>query len=198
MGALSDTLSVPVLGVFISGRGSNFQAIHQAIQSGVLSARIGLVISDRDADGLVYANANNLPCVVCPRSDFSTQADHDAAMLEQCKRAQVNWIVLAGYMRILSAGFLAKYPDKVLNIHPSLLPKFKGLYPQRQALAAGESESGCTVHYVIPEVDSGPIILQHRVPIHDGDTEAQLSARILEEEHKAYVAALKIVLGDDE
>ncbi len=196
MGSLDVPVPCPTLGVFISGRGSNFQAIHQAILSGSLSAKIGLVLSDRDAAGLSYANTHQIPTVICRPSDYSTREAHDTAMLTQCQDAQADWIVLAGYMRILSAEFLSNYSNRVLNIHPSLLPKFKGLHPQRQALAAGEVESGCTVHYVVPEVDSGPIILQRRVPIKSGDTEAQLGARILEEEHKAYVAALKTVLGE--
>ncbi|MBD97797.1 phosphoribosylglycinamide formyltransferase [bacterium] len=196
MGPVNINDQCPKLAIFISGRGSNFQSIHRAIQSGELVASIALVVSDRRAEGLGYANAHNLPFIMCQRCDYETQLEHEADVLKHCKHAGIDWIVLAGYMRILSAQFLAEYPEKVVNIHPSLLPKFKGLHPQRQALSSGETESGCTVHYVIPDVDSGPIILQRRVPIYAGDTEAQLSARILHEEHTAYVAALNTVLGE--
>ncbi len=179
------------LGVLLSGRGSNFVAIAHAIAEGrIPDAEIALVVSNvADAPGLDAARGRALPTVL-QLSKGVPREEHDARMIEHLQAAQVDWIVLAGYMRVLTPAFIAAFPNRILNIHPSLLPDFPGLHPQRQALAAGVPTSGCTVHFVDEQVDHGEIILQRTVPVLAGDTEASLSARILAEEHQAYPEAI--------
>jgi phosphoribosylglycinamide formyltransferase-1 len=178
------------LGILLSGRGSNFRAIHQAILSGQLSAEIACVLSNvPSAAGLAYAREQRLPAFALesrgvPRSEFDAQL---AAILT---REKVDLVCLAGYMRILTPEFVSYFPDRILNIHPSLLPAFPGLHAQRQALAYGVKISGCTVHYVDAGVDTGRILLQTAVPVLDDDTEESLSDRILEQEHKLYPVAI--------
>jgi phosphoribosylglycinamide formyltransferase-1 len=185
------------IAVLLSGRGSNFEAIADAVASGAIPrSEIVAVLSDvEDAVGLQKARRRGLPAHAVDRRRFSRRADHERAVLDLLGAARPDLICLAGYMRVLSPEFVAAYPGKILNIHPSLLPKFPGLFPQRQALEAGASESGCTVHIVDERVDAGPIVVQRKVPILPGDTEESLSERILEVEHRAYPEAIRKVLG---
>ncbi|HKD11433.1 MAG TPA: phosphoribosylglycinamide formyltransferase [Thermoanaerobaculia bacterium] len=185
------------IAVLLSGRGSNFEAIADAVSSGAIPrSEIVAVLSDvEDAIGLRKARRRGLNAHAVDRRRFSRRADHERAVLDVLGAARPDLICLAGYMRVLSPEFVAAYPGKILNIHPSLLPKFPGLHPQRQALEAGAIESGCTVHIVDERVDAGPIVVQRRVPILPGDTEESLSERILEEEHRAYPEAIRKVLG---
>ena len=179
------------LGVLASGRGSNFLAVQEEIQAGTLDAEIVLLVSDREqAPALQLAGERGIPTLHLPydRSD-RLAFDHPAA--DALQEAGCDLILLAGYMRILTADFIQRFPGKILNIHPSLLPSFKGLHPQRQALEAGVKFSGCTVHVVTPELDDGPIIAQAVVPVLEDDTEEALAARILQEEHKIYAEAIR-------
>ena len=183
------------LGILLSGRGSNFQAIHRAIQSGALKAEIACVISNvPDAGGVTYAREHQLP-VHALASKGIARADFDAQVLEILKAAQVDLICLAGYMRLLSKGFIAAYAGRILNIHPSLLPSFPGLHAQKQALEHGVKITGCTVHLVDEGLDTGPILAQAAVPVLEGDTEETLSARILAEEHRLYPATIQAFLA---
>lgn len=184
------------IAIFISGRGSNMQSIVKACQSGEIPAETSIIISNRaDAAGLDFAQSKNIPTAVINHKDFSDRTAFEDALNEALRPHAIDLICLAGFMRVLTDHFIAKWPNKILNIHPSLLPKFKGLHPQKQALEAGENESGCSVHYVVPELDSGPVILQKAVPIIAGDTEESLSARILEQEHIAYPQAIRKILA---
>lgn len=179
------------LGVLASGRGSNFQAIQREIEQGALDARITLLLSDRaDAPALEIARVHGI------RAEALAYDKHDRAAFERqaadlLEAAGCEWIVLAGFMRILTPVFLERFGGRILNIHPSLLPSFKGLHPQRQALEAGVKFSGCTVHLVTRELDDGPILAQAVVPVFDADTEATLAARILEQEHRIYPEAIR-------
>ena len=179
------------LGILLSGRGSNFLAIHRAIADGRLpNAQIALVLSNvATAPGLQAARDLGLSTAL-QISRGTPREVHDAHMIAHLRAARVDWVVLAGYMRVLSPAFIAAFRNRIVNIHPSLLPAFPGLHPQQQALAAGATESGCTVHLVDEQVDPGAILLQRSVPILPTDTEATLSARILQQEHVAYPEAL--------
>lgn len=182
------------LAVFLSGRGSNFAAIHQAIEDERLDAEIVAVISNRgDAPGIAKARQWGLPAHVIDNRDFESRDAHERKIAEVLSAARPDFIALAGYMRLLSATFIARYRNRIVNIHPSLLPAFPGVDAQAQAIAHGVKISGCTVHFVDELLDSGPIIVQRAVEVRDHDTEATLSARILEQEHVAYVAALQIL-----
>jgi len=183
------------LAVLLSGRGSNFEAICDAIADGrIPHAAIVAVISDvADAPGLNRAVERGLPAFPIPRGEL-TRHEHETQILKILDSAGVDLVCLAGYMRILSPEFVARWKGRILNIHPALLPKFPGLNVQRRALEAGETEAGCTVHFVDEGTDTGQIVLQRRVRIHPGDTEEALSARILAEEHKAYPEAIARVL----
>jgi phosphoribosylglycinamide formyltransferase 1 len=179
------------LAVLLSGRGSNFEAIHDAIRRGELPASIVAVISNRaDAPGIARAESYGYPAHVLPHKAFATRAAHEEAVVQLLDEARPDFIVLAGYMRLLSAGFVERYASRILNIHPSLLPAFPGVDAQAQAVAYGVKVSGCTVHFVDEHLDAGPIIVQRAVEVRDDDTAESLSARILEEEHAAYVDAL--------
>jgi phosphoribosylglycinamide formyltransferase-1 len=183
------------IAVLLSGRGSNFLALHSAIERGELPARIALVVSNvESAPGLERARALGLPTALVRHGESPSRAAHDRRMLEALAAAGVEWVCLAGYLRLLSPEFLAGFRERVLNVHPSLLPAFPGLHAQRQALAAGVRVSGCTVHLVDEGLDSGPIVVQRAVPVVDGDDEAALAARILVEEHRAYPEALRRLL----
>ena len=184
------------LAVLLSGRGSNFEAIADAVESGrIPNAEIVAVISDvADARGLARARERGLPAFSVEREQFGRRADHERAILAILDESRPDVLCLAGYMRILSPQFVDRWRGRILNIHPSLLPKYRGLSPQKRALEAGEGESGCTVHIVDEGTDTGPIVLQKRVPIVPGDTEATLSARILEKEHEAYPEAIVQIL----
>jgi phosphoribosylglycinamide formyltransferase 1 len=185
------------LGVLLSGRGSNFLAIQGAIARGELPATIALVIANvTDAPGLARARELGLPAQAIPHRGEPDRASHERRVLAALAEAEVEWVCLAGYMRLLSPAFLAAYRERVLNIHPSLLPAFPGTDSQRQALAHGVKVSGCTVHLVDEGLDSGPIVVQRAVPVADADTVETLAARILEEEHRAYPEALRLLLTE--
>jgi phosphoribosylglycinamide formyltransferase-1 len=186
------------LAVLLSGRGSNFEAIADAVDAGrIPDARIGAVVSDvARARGLARARERGLPAHDVLRSRFASRADHEAAVTRILEDARADLVCLAGYMRILSPDFVARWRGRILNIHPSLLPKYPGVSPQRRAIEAGESVSGCTVHFVDEGTDTGPIVLQRVVPIVAGDTEESLSGRILEQEHVLYPEAIVKVLEE--
>lgn len=180
------------LAVLLSGRGSNFQAIHEAIRRGELEAEIACVISNRpDAPGIARAREYGYETHILDHKTFANRAAHEAEVLRVLDAARPDYIVLAGYMRLLSAPFVERYRNRILNIHPSLLPAFPGVDAQAQALKHGVKISGCTVHLVDENLDAGPILVQRAVPVLPTDTVETLSARILEEEHRAYVEALK-------
>ncbi len=184
------------LAVLLSGRGSNFEAIADAVAAGrIPDAEIVAVISDvAEAPGLARARARGLPSHAVDRKAIPSRRDREREMLAILDRARPDLVCLAGYMRVLSPEFVGRFRGRILNIHPALLPKFPGLDAQRRAIEAGEKESGCTVHFVDEGTDTGPIVLQKRVPILPGDTEESLSARILEREHEAYPEAIARVL----
>lgn len=184
------------IGVLLSGRGSNFLALHAAIQRGGIPARIVLVLSNvADAPGLARARELGIPAEAIPHQGQPRAAQEDR-VLEALRRADVEWVCLAGYMRLLSPAFVAAFPRRILNIHPSLLPAFPGLDAQEQSLAHGVKVSGCTVHLVDEGLDSGPIVVQRSVPVLDADTPGTLAARILEQEHLAYPEALRRLLTE--
>lgn len=185
------------LAVLLSGRGSNFEAIAEAVESGAIpDAEIVAVLSDvPEAAGLERARRRGLPAFAVDRGKFGSRREYEAEILGILEEAKPDLICLAGYMRILSPDFVARYRGRILNIHPALLPKFRGLHAQRRALEAGETVSGCTVHFVDEGTDTGPVILQKTVPVLPGDTEENLSDRILVEEHKAYPEAITLVLS---
>jgi phosphoribosylglycinamide formyltransferase-1 len=185
------------LGILLSGRGSNFLALQAAIERGELPAEIALVASNlAEAPGLARARDLGLPAVALPHRGERDREAHEEKVLAVLRGAEVEWVCLAGYMRLLSPGFLAAFPRRILNIHPSLLPAFPGVDAQAQALAHGVKVSGCTVHLVDEGLDSGPIVVQRVVPVLDGDTPAALAARILEQEHAAYPEALRRLLTE--
>lgn len=183
------------LAILLSGRGSNFEAICDAIADGrIPNAAIVAVISDvADAPGLNRAVERGLNAFPIPREGLSRR-QHEDKVLKILDAFETDLVLLAGYMRLLSPRFVEHYRGRILNIHPALLPKYPGLHVQRRALEAGEAEAGCTVHFVDEGTDSGPIVLQRRVPILPGDTEETLSERILKEEHRAYPEAIAQVL----
>ena len=185
------------LGILISGRGSNMKAIVAACAAGRLPARVAVVISNvAGAPGVAWAREHGVDTAVVPQCDFDGREAHDRALIERLRAAGVDWVCLAGYMRLLSPVFVGAFPNRILNIHPALLPAFPGLHGQRQALEHGVKVSGCTVHLVDVELDHGPIVTQRVVPVLDADDEASLSARILEQEHLAYPEALARLLGE--
>lgn len=186
-------ISPPRLAVLGSGKGSNFVALQEAILAGKLNAQIVLVVSDLpDAAILARAAAFGLDTAMLPPSPFRTRLgpEGEAALLELLRRHAVEWVILAGYMRVVKEPLLSAFPNRIVNIHPSLLPAFKGLRAWEQALAAGVPETGCTVHFVNRDVDAGEIIAQHRVPVLASDTPETLHARIQAAEHELYPAAL--------
>lgn len=183
------------LGILLSGRGSNFEAIAKNVSAGVIpEARIAVVISNRpDAGGLGIAGKLGLTALVIP-SKGKEREEHDREVAAALRQHKVDLICLAGYMRLLSPWFVKQFPRAILNIHPSLLPAFPGLEAQEQAFAYGVKVSGCTVHFVDEELDHGPIIVQRTVTVLDDDDEHTLAARILEQEHIAYSEAIRMVL----
>lgn len=198
-GAMMDAEHVPALGVLVSGRGSNLVAILDAIERGALRARVGIVISSRpDAPALAYAIERGIPTAVIVPRDYGSRAEAGAAIVAALRRAEVELVVLAGYKPILDACVVQAFPQRILNIHPSLLPAFAGGMaprPQAEALAAGVKLSGCTVHFVTEAVDAGPIIAQAAVPVLDDDTVETLSERILTQEHRLLPEAIALVLS---
>jgi phosphoribosylglycinamide formyltransferase-1 len=184
------------LGILLSGRGSNFIAIADSIEAGrIPDARIAVVISNKaDAPGIATARQRGLNAVVIP-SKGRPREEHDREVVAALKQAGVELVCLAGYMRLLSPWFVQQFPQRILNIHPSLLPAFPGLEAQEQAFAYGVKVSGCTVHFVDEELDHGAIIVQKTVPVLDTDDEHTLAERILEQEHVAYTEAINVVLS---
>src|SRR6266568_1612680 len=183
------------IGVLLSGRGSNFVALADSISAGrIPNAEIAIVVSNREgAAGIDRARARGLATRVIPSKGLEREP-YDRQVVAALREANVDLVCLAGYMRLLSPFFVTAFPQRILNIHPSLLPSFPGLESQRQALEYGVKFAGCTVHFVDENLDAGPIILQATVPVLDGDTETTLSEKILKEEHRIYSQAVNIVL----
>lgn len=187
----------PKVGILLSGRGSNFKAIAQNVQAGKLDCEIAIVFSNKpNAPGLQEAEAMGLPSAAISSAGMD-RVEYDRKVAALLEEHQVDWICLAGYMRLLSGEFVARFPGRILNIHPSLLPAFPGLDAQHQALAHGVKVTGCTVHLVDENLDSGPILMQTAVPVRDDDTVESLSERILAAEHRIYSEALAWVLRGD-
>jgi phosphoribosylglycinamide formyltransferase-1 len=183
--------------ILISGRGSNMEAIVRAQQADAWPARIAAVISNKpDAKGLAFAQANGIPTAVVPNKEFPTREAFDAALQATIDSFEPDLVVLAGFMRILTAPFVEHYAGRMLNIHPSLLPLFPGLHTHRQALDAGVEEHGATVHFVTAELDHGPAVIQARIPVLPGDTEDSLAERLLAEEHVIYPQAVRLFIED--
>lgn len=184
------------IAILISGRGSNMQALVSAVQRGQVPADVRLVLSNRaDAAGLEWAQAEGIPTAVVSHRDFVDRSAYDRALVARLRESGVEWVCLAGFMRLLGKGFCDGFPNRVLNIHPSLLPSFPGVDAQAQALAHGVTVTGATVHFVTPELDAGPIVLQAPVLVRPDDTVERISARILEVEHQLYPTALAAVLS---
>jgi phosphoribosylglycinamide formyltransferase 1 len=183
------------LGILLSGRGSNFLAIADYIAAGKLEAEIAVVISNRaDAPGIERARERGLNVVVLP-SKGTPREEHDRHMGDALEKAGVDFVVLAGYMRLLSASFIQRFPQRIVNIHPSLLPAFPGLDAQKQAFDYGVRFAGCTVHFVDEQLDHGAILVQKAIKVLPTDTEHSLAERILEQEHIAYTEALRILVS---
>ena len=195
----------PRIVVLISGRGRNLEAIHQAIECGELNAEIVLVASNKTrAPGLGYARLAGLPTVAIAPRAFADRESYDSALARRVAAARPDWVVLAGFMRVLSDAFIAPFAGRIVNIHPSLLPKYKGLHTHARALAAGDTHHGASVHLVIPALDEGPVVRQGRIRITAGDTEQTLADRVLDRiERPLYAAALadlfeaRVTAGDD-
>jgi len=184
------------LGILISGRGSNMQSISRACASGEVPAEVAVVVSNRaDAAGLTWAAEQGIPTSVLSHREFNSREEHDEAIVTALRAAGAEWICLAGYMRLLSKVLIDAYPNRILNIHPSLLPSFPGLHGQRDAFEYGVAVSGCTVHIVDLELDHGPIVVQRAVPVAGCADADALADRILVEEHRAYPEALAKLLG---
>jgi phosphoribosylglycinamide formyltransferase 1 len=182
------------LGILISGRGSNLQALIDACKNENFPAQISVVISNvADVFGLERAKAANIPTETVPHKNYKTREDFEKAIQKILMAAKVDVVCLAGFMRIVTPGFISKWPGRMINIHPSLLPDYKGLHTHERVLQDGKKETGCTVHYVIPEMDSGPIIVQKTVHILPDDTPSTLAERVLAQEHVAYPEAVRIV-----
>ncbi len=183
------------IGVLLSGRGSNFEALAESIAAGKIpGAEIAIVLSNREnAPGLERARARGIAVRAIPSKGLEREA-YDKLVVAALNEVAVDLVCLAGYMRLISPYFVAQFPNRILNIHPSLLPAFPGLEAQRQALEHGAKISGCTVHFVDENLDAGPIVMQAAVPIEDTDTVDTLSAKILREEHRIYAEAVRIVL----
>jgi phosphoribosylglycinamide formyltransferase-1 len=183
------------IGVLLSGRGSNFEALADSVGAGrIPGAEIAVVVSNREgAPGIERANARKIPTRVIPSKGLEREV-YDRQVVAVLREFEVDLVCLAGYMRLLSPFFVASFPNRILNIHPSLLPSFPGLESQRQALEYGVKFAGCTVHFVDENLDAGPIVLQAAVPVRDDDTEETLPSRILAEEHRIYTEAVRIVL----
>lgn len=186
------------LGVLISGRGSNLQSLIDAIAERRLNATIAVVISNKeDAGGLERARAAGIEAIVVSHRGWGSREEYDRALAHELRQRTVDVVCLAGFMRVIGAALIDAYPNRILNIHPALLPSFPGVDAQRQAFEHGVKVSGVTVHLVTRELDAGPIVLQRTVPVVDDDTRDTLAARILEQEHLAYPEAVEIVLNGD-
>lgn len=181
------------IAVLISGRGTNLQALIDAQSEGRLSGQLVLVISNNpEAQGLIRAQKAGIETVVIPHQDYPSREAHDQAIMDVLKKKEIDLVVLAGYMRLLTPMFVRSYRHRIINIHPALLPAFPGLHAQKQALDHGVRVSGCTTHFVDEGTDTGPIILQKAVPVYQWDTEESLSARILEKEHEILVESVNL------
>jgi len=181
------------LGVLVSGRGSNLQAIIDNIEKGSLNAEIAVVISDQaDAYALERARKHNIPAVHVDAKKYQSKEAYDAALVEELRNRKVDLVCLAGFMRIITPVVIKAFSNRIMNIHPSLLPAFPGLHVQKKALDHGVKFSGCTVHFVDEGMDTGPIIIQAVAPVLDNDTEDSLSERILKQEHKIYSRAIQL------
>ena len=190
-------MTTPSIVILISDRGSNMISIVDAIESGLLSVRVAAVISNRpDAAGIDYANKAGIATAILDHKAFQSRESFDQALADEIDKFQPELVVLAGFMRILTSEFVNHFKDRLINIHPALLPKFKGLNTHQRAIDAGEKEHGASVHMVTPELDDGPVVLQARVPVLKGDTAATLAARVLEQEHKLYPAAIQKLIED--
>lgn len=184
-------------GILISGRGSNMAALIEAARAPDYPAEVVLVVSNvPDAAGLAFAASRGVPTAIVDHREFANREAFANALDAKLREAKVEIVCLAGFMRLLATPFVERWRGRMINIHPSLLPAFKGLNTHARALDAGAKVHGCTVHYVEPELDSGPIILQAEVPVLPGDDEAKLAARVLKEEHRIYPAALRMVAED--
>jgi phosphoribosylglycinamide formyltransferase-1 len=178
--------------VLISGRGSNLQAILDQAVSGELPVEVAAVVSNRPGvHGLERARQAGVPALELDHKNFADRPEFEAALIETIDRRQPDLVVLAGFMRVLTAGFTEHYRGRLLNIHPSLLPKFRGLHTHERAIAAGETEHGASIHFVTAELDGGPVIVQARVPVLPGDDSDALAARVLEQEHRLYPLAIR-------
>jgi phosphoribosylglycinamide formyltransferase-1 len=183
--------------ILISGRGSNMRSIVEASKQGSLAAETVAVISNRpDAAGLEFAQAEGIATHIIDHKQFDDRDSFDKAMAEQIDQYEPDYVILAGFMRILTADFVAHYAQRLINIHPSLLPKFKGLDTHQRAIEVGEKEHGASVHFVTAELDDGPVIMQARVPVMDDDDANTLAARVLEQEHSLYPAAIQKLVSD--
>jgi len=185
------------IGILLSGRGSNFEAILKKIKQGYINAKIVLVVSDnKEARGLNIAKKSNIKTISLNKKDYKNRHDFDKQIITYLKGEKIDLVVLAGYMRIISKNFVESFKNKIMNIHPALLPAFPGLNAQKKALRYGVKYSGCTVHFVDEKVDHGPIILQSVVPVYQDDTEDSLSKRILKKEHVIFPEAIKLFFED--
>jgi phosphoribosylglycinamide formyltransferase-1 len=188
----------PAIVILISGRGSNMKSIVEAIKAGSLNVNVAAVISNRpDAAGLLYAQQENIPIAVIDHKQFDSRELFDQEMAKKIDIYSPDLVVLAGFMRILSTEFVEHFAGKLINIHPALLPKFKGLNTHQRAIDAGEKEHGASVHIVTPELDDGPVVLQARVPVLADDTEETLAARVLEQEHTLYPKAIAQLIAEN-
>jgi phosphoribosylglycinamide formyltransferase-1 len=186
------------IGILISGRGSNMRSLVEASRDPAYPAEVVVVVSNRpDAPGLAWAQQEGLQTLVIDHKDFASREQFDAALHGALTNAGAEIVCCAGFMRLMTPELVTRWEGRMLNIHPSLLPAFRGLNPQEQALAAGVRISGCTVHYVVPEMDAGPIIAQAAVPVLGSDTPATLASRILAAEHKLYPHALRLVASGE-
>ncbi len=183
--------------IFASGRGSNAVALHDAVEAGQIAAAItALVCEIPGAAVMDRAKEWGVPVILADRKQFASKAAFEQFILDSIAPFKADLICLAGFMRLLSSEFISQYEHKIINIHPALLPSFRGLHAQRQAVEAGVKIAGCTVHFVVPDMDAGPIILQSAVPVLDGDTEDTLAARILTKEHPTFVRAAALFCAD--
>ena len=192
----TDSSALPSLAILISGRGSNMMAIAKACAEQQLGARVGIVISNRpNAKGLEHARALGLNTAVIDHTAFASRELFDQALHERLATERPQWIVLAGFMRILTAGLVNRWDGQILNIHPSLLPLHPGLDTHKRAIEAGDKFAGASVHIVTPELDAGPVVAQVKVPVLPDDTPETLSQRVLDKEHQLFIDALKICLS---
>lgn len=194
---MTDMTAKPRLVILISGRGSNMRSIVEAAKTGELNVDIAAVISNRpDAAGLEFAQQAGIKTEVIDHKSYDSREAFDQAMASAIDNFQPAFVILAGFMRILTAEFVEHYANRLINIHPSLLPKFKGLHTHERAIEAGEKEHGASVHFVTAELDDGPVILQAKVPVFSDDDADTLAARVLEQEHLLYPAAIKKLVSE--